>query len=169
MAMLEIVQIVTVVAVTIVMSLPLAHALEWPGKQRLSKEHYLAMRPIYYPGFTYAGFAEPLSLLVVLILLILTPRGTGQFWSTAGAFLALLTMHASYWVLTHPVNYFWLEGFKLQGFARRFFEVGVSKQGSPMDSEWTHLRDRWEFSHMIRAILGLVSLVLIVVAVVYGN
>jgi hypothetical protein len=163
MAMLEIVQIVTVVVVAIVMSLPLAHALEWPGKLRLSKEHYFAMQPIYYPGFTYAGFAEPLSLLV------LTPMGTGQFWSTAGAFLALLTMHATYWVLTHPVNNFWLEGFKLQGFARRFFEVGVSEQSSPMDSEWTRLRDRWEFSHMIRAILGLVSLVLIVVAVVYGN
>jgi hypothetical protein len=41
--MLEIIRDVTVIIVAIVMALPLAHALEWPGKLRLSKDHYLAM------------------------------------------------------------------------------------------------------------------------------
>jgi hypothetical protein len=86
MAMLEIIRIVTLIVLAIAMSLPLAHALEWPGKLRLSKEHYLAVQPIYYPGFTYAGFAEPLGLLLVLILLVLTPMGTTEFWFTLGAF-----------------------------------------------------------------------------------
>jgi hypothetical protein len=37
-----------------------AHALELPGKRRLTREQYLAVQPIYYPGFTIVGAAEPL-------------------------------------------------------------------------------------------------------------
>jgi hypothetical protein len=34
------------------MAMGLAQALELPGKPRLPKETYLAVQPIYYPGFT---------------------------------------------------------------------------------------------------------------------
>ena len=37
----------------------LAHALERPGKARLSEAQYRAVQPIYYPGFTVAGIFEP--------------------------------------------------------------------------------------------------------------
>jgi hypothetical protein len=39
----------------VTMALSLAHALELPGKLRLGKEQYLAVQPIYYPGFTIGG------------------------------------------------------------------------------------------------------------------
>ena len=89
-------QIVTVVIVSIAMALGVAHALELPGKLRLPKEHYLAIQQIYYPGFTYGGFAEPIGLLLLLVLLIVTPVSGVQFWLTAAAFLAFLLMHATY-------------------------------------------------------------------------
>ena len=50
--MLQLFEVVAVLVVAIVMALSLAHALELPGKLRLSKEDYLAVQPIYYPGFT---------------------------------------------------------------------------------------------------------------------
>jgi hypothetical protein len=162
--MLEIIRDVTVIIVAIAMALPFAHALEWPGKLRLSKEHYLATQPIYYPGFTYAGFVEPLGLLLLLILLLLTPAGTEEFWLALAALLALLTMHATYWFLTHPLNNFWLEGFKLKGFGRKFFAFGRSRQSDDAKPDWTEMRDRWELSHMIRAAFGLIALVLLVAA-----
>ena len=163
--MLELIKIVTVIMVAITMSLPLAHALEWPGKLRLSREHYLAVQAIYYPGFTYGGFAEPLSLLLVLGLLVIAPSDTREFWLTFGAFVALLAMHAIYWLLTHPVNNFWLEGFRLKGFVRRFFAFGTSKRSDANTPDWIWLRDRWELSHAIRALLGLISLILVVTSV----
>ncbi len=162
--MLELMKIFTVIMVAITMSLPLAHALEWPGKLRLSRENYLAVQPIYYPGFTYGGIAEPLSLLLVLSLLVFAPSDTREFWLTFGAFVALLAMHATYWLLTHPVNNFWLEGFRLKGFGRRFFAIGTSKRSDANRPDWMWLRDRWEVSHAIRALLGLISLVLVVTA-----
>ena len=40
------------------MAMALAHALEYPGKLRLSKESYLATQTIYYPAFTFGGVCE---------------------------------------------------------------------------------------------------------------
>ena len=160
--MVDALQVVTAIVVAIAMALAVAHALEFPGKLRLQKEHYLAMQPIYYPGFTYAGFSEPLGLLLLVILLILLPAGSTAFWLTLVSFIALLAMHAAYWLLTHPVNNFWLKDFQLKGFGRRFFGVGKSRQSDSSEADWTVLRDRWEYSHVIRAALGLTSLALLV-------
>ena len=53
--------------------------LSYRGKMRLSKEAYYAMQPIYYPGFTIGGFAEPAGLILTIILLFVTPLGTRGF------------------------------------------------------------------------------------------
>ena len=50
--MFDILQVVTVLLVAVAMALTLAHALELPGKMRLTKDVYYAMQHIYYPGFT---------------------------------------------------------------------------------------------------------------------
>jgi hypothetical protein len=57
---LKLVSLLLVVA-TVIPSV--AHALKLPGKLRLTHEQYLAVQPIYYPGFTVIGAAEPLPLL----------------------------------------------------------------------------------------------------------
>lgn len=159
-------QVLAVMLVAIAMSLALAHALELPGKLRLAKEQYLAVQPIYYPGFTYGGVAEPVGLLVLIGLLVVTPFGRTTFWLTAGAFLALLAMHAAYWLLTHPVNNFWLKDVKLTDATSGFFAFDPLKRtGDSGEPDWTQLRDRWEFSHVVRAGFGLVSLILLVTAV----
>jgi hypothetical protein len=159
-------QVLTVMVVAVAMALALAHALELPGKMRLSKEQYLAVQPIYYPGFTFGGMAEPIGMILLLVLLFLTPFGSAPFWLTAGALVALLAMHATYWLLTHPVNNFWLEDFKLERAGASFFSfdpLGRIADGEAVD--WTRLRDRWERSHLIRTGFGVLSFVLLVSAV----
>ena len=53
--MFDVLQVLTVILVVVALVPALAHALEWPGKMRLTKEAYVAVQPIYYPGFTIAG------------------------------------------------------------------------------------------------------------------
>jgi hypothetical protein len=77
--MLCVLQILTVLVVAVAMALSLAHALELPGKMRLTKEAYYAMQPIYYPGFTIGGFAEPGGAVLTIILLFVTPFGSAAF------------------------------------------------------------------------------------------
>ncbi len=72
--MLDVLQVVTVVLVVVAMAPALAHALKLPGKMRLTKEAYVAMQPIYYPGFTIAGgIGEAGGMISTIILLFLTP------------------------------------------------------------------------------------------------
>ena len=159
-------QVVTVMVVAVAMALVVAHVLELPGKMRLSKEEYLAVQPIYYPGFTIGGIAEPLGLVLLLGLAIAMPIGSAMFWLTTGAFLALAAMHATYWLLTHPVNNFWLKDAKLTRASAAFFSFGMPAQRDESASPpWTHLRDQWEFSHIVRAVLGILSLILLVTAI----
>jgi hypothetical protein len=134
-----------------------AHALELPGKLRLSREQYLAVQPIYYPGFTAIGAAEPLSIIVLIALLASIPRGTTMFWLLSGALLAAVITHVLYWTLTAPVNKVWLQGKALAGGAKGFFDAGASLT----ETDWTVLRDRWERSHLYRAAASVCALILL--------
>jgi Domain of unknown function (DUF1772) len=159
-------KIVTVIFVAVAMALSLAHALELPGKLRLSKEEYLGVQPIYYPGFTIGGAAEPIGLLLTLVLLLLAPAGSAAFWLTAVAFVALLVMHAAYWLLIHPVNNFWLKDFRLKGAGAGFFSFDpLDPAAASAAQDWTLLRDRWDYSHLVRAGFALLALILLVAAI----
>jgi Domain of unknown function (DUF1772) len=135
---------------------------------RLNKENYIATQTIYCPGFTIGGASEGLSLLAVLILLVLTPAGTQAFWWTLAGLIALAIMHAAYWVLTHPVNKFWTKDLKLQGASAGFFGVGKDKlaaENANADENWVKFRNRWEYSHVFRAIFAASAVVSLTVAV----
>ncbi len=153
--------IVSLLLVSFAMALSLAHALELPGKMRLDKDAYMTVQQIYYPGFTAGGFSEVAALVTLVALLSLQPYGTAQFWWSAAALALLAAVHAIYWIFTHPVNNFWLKDVKLSGFGNSFFSRFA---GTGREDEWKRLRDVWEYSHVARAILAILSLVAITVS-----
>jgi hypothetical protein len=161
--MYELLQVITVVLVVLAMVPALAHALELPGKLRLTKEAYVTVQPIYYPGFTFAGFSEPLAIVATLVVLGLAPQGTTDFWLILAALIALVAMHGVYWLATHPVNNFWLEHENLSRLGSGFFSFGSGgKRRDPDD--WKTLRNRWEYSHVVRAALATVGFIALLVA-----
>ena len=105
-----------------------------------------------------------------VVLLWLTPQGTWSFWLTLVALLGLIAMHAVYWVVTHPVNKFWLQQENLGGFGSGFFSFGANCSGPSAGARpWTALRDRWEYSHVARAGFACVSLIALLIAVSDGS
>jgi hypothetical protein len=154
-------QVITVLLVAVAMSLALAHALELPGKMRLERTSYIAVQTIYYPGFTFGGLSEGLGMLATFVLLLMTPRSQPAFGWTIAGFVALVAMQAVYWIITHPVNKFWLKGTDLKGVGRGFFSLGKASEAG----DWRRLRDRWEYSHVLRAALSLIALVSLIVAI----
>jgi hypothetical protein len=167
--MFDVLRMLTVILVVLAMAPALAHALELPGKLRVPRDVYFAMQPIYYPGFTIAGMSEPLGIISTIIFLVLTPLGSADFWLTLGALLGLIAMQAVYWLLTHPVNQLWLQGEQLSGVGAGFFSFASASKGGrqreigPVD--WTALRDRWEYSHVMRAGLATMSLIALVITI----
>ncbi|MDQ8755588.1 hypothetical protein RCO27_05045 [Sphingosinicella sp. LHD-64] len=159
-------QVLTLLLVAVAMATALAHALEWPGKARLDRETYIAVQPIYYPGFTLGGLiGEFGGMVATLLLVLLTPRDTPAFWLTLAALTILVVMHLLYWMLTAPVNKFWLKDTALSASANRFF--GRPRDGDALGADWTVLRDRWEASHAWRALLGVTALVLLATALAH--
>jgi hypothetical protein len=138
-------------------------ALELPGKLRLTKEQYLAVQTIYYPGFTIGGVAELASIIAAAALLLLTPVGTSQFRLIAGALAALVAVQAIFWMQTQPVNKYWLQSTQLSSAASRFFEAGSALSAA----DWVEMRDRWERSHVMRAVASTIALLLLTTAIAH--
>jgi hypothetical protein len=167
--MFFILQVLTVLLASIGMAMALAHALELPGKLRLDKETYLAIQPIYYPGFTVAGgIGEGLGMIATLLLLVMTPAGPAFWWTLVGL-VALVSMHATYWIVTHPVNKFWLKEQDLKGVSAGFFGFDPINRGRHGEDDggdmWKRYRDQWEYSHVLRAVLSMIALIALIVAV----
>jgi hypothetical protein len=160
--MLEPVDILAIVLAGLSACMGLAHVLELPGKLRLTEDEYRIVQPIYYPGFTIGGFiGEFGGILATAALVAITPRSSPALWLRAGALIALLAMHGTYWLMTHPVNKFWLAGQPVHGAGRSFFAMG---SGPRPHGDWRNLRDQWEMSHVIRAVLTLMALSLLLAA-----
>ncbi len=159
--MVQALQIASLVLVAIAWALAFTHAAEYPGKMRLDRDAYLTVQGIYYPGFTFGGAAEPLSILALIALLVLAPLEGAVFWLTALALLAAVITHVIFWFVTQPVNRIWVKGQNLGKTAEKFF----SPDGPAASGDWTKLRDRWESSHLARAALMSVALVALIVAV----
>src|SRR5262245_16981596 len=104
--------------------------------------------------------AEPVAIIFTIILLVLTPLGSEDFWLTLVALLGLISLYAVYWLLTHPVNNFWPQGEQLSGLGSGFFSLASARrrgrQSDTQPVDWTDLRDRWEYSPAVRA--GLAAL-----------
>ncbi len=162
-----ILQMVATITVAIVMGLSLAHALELPGKLRLTREQYLAVQTIYYPGFTLGGAAEPISVLLLMVLaFFIRIQHAQQFWLVIAALVGIVAAQLVFWTMTQPVNRYWLQQTQTSAAARRFFGSVNPDGGAP---EWTTLRDRWERSHLLRALAASVAFVLLVIALGLGN
>lgn len=162
MSLLVAVEVLSLLVVAVVLATTLAHALEFPGKIRLPKEAYLAVQPIYYPGFTVAGGAEPVGIIVLAVLAALLDETGASFWLALGALAALVVTHGLYWLVTHPVNNFWLKDFRLGKVGQGFFAFGARGIG---EDDWTALRDRWEYSHLWRAVFAAIAFLLLAAAV----
>lgn len=165
--MLHAVQILAIVLTALAMAPALAHAFEFAGKKRLDGNTYVAVQAIYYPGFTLLGIAEPGALVVIVVLLFLMPRHGPAFVLTALALICVLGMQAVYWVITHPTNRYWLAGAEttLSKTGTRFFAIGSAAHGA----DWTNLRNRWEYSHIARAVLSFLAFVLLTLSAVLCN
>jgi hypothetical protein len=171
--MLQFLEVFSILLLALAMAPALAHALEFPGKSRLNRDEYLAVQPIYYPGFTVAGgIGEVGGLVSVIALLLVTPRGTVAFWSTVLAVAGLFGMELIFWLFTQPLNKVWLESTSLGHLGTAFFSSSPADRQSRYNNrptDWRAMRDTWEYSHICRAGLASLSFFALVVAAVFRS
>jgi uncharacterized membrane protein YfbV (UPF0208 family) len=165
--LLQIMQVACLFLVACTMTFSLAHAAELPGKMRLDKAQYLAVQPIYHPGFTIGGIGEPLAILALAWLVLLIARDGDAFALSCASLALVVGMQAIYWLAIHPVNKFWLADRPLPKASAGFFGFGRALRDSGSGEDWKRLRNRWEYAHAARAVLAVLAFVLLCIDVVF--
>jgi len=134
---------------------PLAGALDAPGDVQLSPARYVAVRGVYYPGLTIPGVAEPMALVTLALLLASISPTTAPFWLVALALAGEALAHLLYWVLIAPLNGVWLA-------KEPALDFWFGRETAPGDR--TALQNRWERSHVYRAIASTAAFAFLVAA-----
>ncbi|HEX3496096.1 MAG TPA: hypothetical protein VHT02_02815 [Methylocella sp.] len=73
-------------------------------------------------------------------------------------------MHLTYWFAALPVNHFWVKDIELTGLAGRFLSL-FAPLATEGGTDWTRLRDIWEYSHVARAVFAMLRLISLTIAV----
>jgi hypothetical protein len=140
---LRIFRLLTVLLIALSMSVAMAHFLELPAKLRLDGATWLMMlQTIYPPAFGTAGAGFEVAALVfsIALAIFVRRRGSALAWTILGA-ACMAAAHAAFWIWVAPVN-----------------AVMVPASAATLPADWMALRDQWEHTHAIRAILQFLAL-----------
>jgi hypothetical protein len=122
----------------IAMGAALAHLFELPNKISINAADYLTVQR-NYDNWWIVGLSVPLAFISVLGLAIAL-RDTGTPFTLALIALALLVGEmVAFWGFTAPVN-------------------RATENWTMLPSNWEELRERWEYSHAVRAVLYVLAM-----------
>jgi hypothetical protein len=121
-----------------------AHVLELPNKLPMEREEYLLVQRLYR-GWALLGFVV-VAALGATLWFALVAQGPAEP-PAVFAFLAVLATQIVFWVYTFPVN-----------------RHTHNWRDAPVE-DWRRLRDRWELSHAVSALLNFIALVCVAVAI----
>ena len=77
-------------------------------------------------------------------------------------------MHAVFWLITQPANKFWLRNQDVSSAGVRFFGLERTDRsaGAEKDeAEWKAIRAKWEYSHIVRAVLACIAVIALAMAI----
>lgn len=120
---------------TITLAVLLAHLLELPGKMKLSYQDYMTVQSIY-SGWAFLGIAEIGAIILISIWLYRERNTRKRFRFLLSALFLFVISLAIFFGFTFPAN--------LQ-----------TRNWTHMPGNWQGLRNKWEYSHALRAILNL--------------
>lgn len=139
--------VVTILLTAVSMSAAFAHLLEMPAKMTYDGELWLTLlQTLYPPAFgPVAGTAE-IAALAGMLVLVFAVRGTPAFRWTLAAAACMAAAHAAFWIWNAPVN-------------------AILVPADTLPDDWEQLRNRWEYSHALRAVLELGALAALVMSI----
>jgi hypothetical protein len=136
-------QLLAVVLTALALIPAAAHVMEFPNKLPMPREDYLTVQRVYR-GWDFAGYIVAAALVATLWLAIVSEGDARP--PAVGAFLAILGSQFVYWGFTFPVDQ-------------------RTHHWSATPDDWEHLRDRWEISHAVSALLNFIALVCVAMAI----
>ncbi len=147
--MKNIVRFTSLFFTAITLSALMAHLLEMRVKINLSKEDYQTVQGIY-SGWQWIGIFEIGAILLTLIWVVFDRQSKNIFPFLLSALFCFVLSFIIFFVFTFPTNQ------ETLGWTN-------------LPNNWAELRKKWEYSHVIRALLSLCGYSVLVLALLKSN
>lgn len=143
-------RLTTIMLVALSMATVFCHLMEMPAKLNMDAGLWLTLlQTLYPPMFGTVGGAFEVGGLVATLVLAFAMRGHGAALGlTVTAAACIAVAHAIFWLLIAPVN-----------------AALVPLTPDTLPPDFGGLRDRWEYSHAVRAALQVIALASLVLSV----
>jgi hypothetical protein len=126
-----------------------AHLFELPNKINLSRDAYLTVQGIY-AGWAWFGIID-LAALIMNIVLAIKLRGQRRAFPFAvAAALCFVVFFVIFFTWTFPANQ-------------------VTANWTTLPEDWSGLRQEWEYSHAVNAVVMLIALCSVTLAVITAH
>lgn len=145
---------ITILLTALLTGATFCHTLELPAKMHYSATLYLTLQKSLYWMFGPQGVGASIEVGAVVTTLVLAflvrKRRPAFFLTLAATGCLLIAFPVLFFLFNSPVNAVW---------------SGVTTPES-IPSDWTRLRDQWEYSHAVRFGLHLLALSALVLSVI---
>lgn len=141
---LLLIEFLAVVLTALALVPAMAHVMELPNKLPMTRDAYMIVQRVYR-GWNKSNVVA-IGALIATLILLLSVDGEAVAPALVG-FLAMVATQFVFWVYTFPVN-------------------RVTRHWTLAPYDWQKLRDRWELSHAVSAVLNFVAVVGVTIAVV---
>ncbi len=143
--MKNLLRFVTILFEVITLCALMTHLLELRGKISMSQQNYFVVQGIY-SGWAWLGIFEIGAILLTFIWTIAERKNNKIFSLLLFALIIFVVSLTLFFMFTFPSN-------------------TATANWTEVTSNWKILRERWEYSHAVRAILNLVGFCLLILAV----
>jgi energy-coupling factor transporter transmembrane protein EcfT len=127
----------------------MAHLLEMQHKMGLSMQDYTVVQTIYR-GWAWLGIVQAGAVIFALILSISVRHKVTVFWLSLAAFFCLALTLVLFFSYTYPVNV-------------------ITRNWTILPENWMQLRQQWEYSHAVSAVLTFIAFILLILAVLHKD
>ena len=142
-------RLLTIMLTALSLSAAFAHLLEMPAKLNYDGALWLTLLQTLYPTYGMVSGIGEIGAVVATVILTVAVRSAPRVfhWSLLAA-LCMVVTHAIFWIWVQPVN----------------TEL-VPLAPDALPTNWTQLRNQWEYGHAVRAILQIVALAALVMSI----
>ena len=127
----------------------LAHLLELPNKIHLPREDYLTVQQIYR-GWALLGIPVAGALISTLVLAVMVRKEPRVLLWTLIALACIVGTQIVFWAFTYPANQ-------------------QTHNWTMLPPNWEELRQRWEYSHAVGAVLNVIAHSALVLSILVGS
>ena len=143
---MRVIQFLAVLLTTLALIPAGAHLFELPNKMDLPRDAYLTVQGVY-SGWALFGIVDLAALVMNVVLAIKLRRQRPAVYFAGIAALCFVAFFAIFFTWTFPANQ-------------------VTVNWTTMPDNWSELRQEWEYSHAMNAVVMLIALCSVTLSVI---